>query len=86
MEMLDAARYYELQASGLGEDFLDKVESAAQDIRSHPERWPIMRSNIRRRLIHRFPFGLLYRIDLDEVVVVAVMHVRRHPDYWLNRV
>ena len=86
MEMLDAARYYELQASGLGEDFLDKVESALQDIRSHPERWPIMRSNIRRRLIHRFPFGLLYHIDLDEVVVVAVMHLRRHPDYWLNRV
>ena len=51
LEMLDAARYYELQASGLGNDFLDKIDSAVQDIGSHPERWPVVRFNIRRRLV-----------------------------------
>jgi toxin ParE1/3/4 len=86
MEMFDAARYYEDQATGLGKDFLDKIELAVRDIGEHPVTRPVVRENIRQRLIHRFPFGLLYRVDPDEVIVLAVMHLRRHPDYWLDRV
>lgn len=85
LEMLDASRYYELQAPGLGENFLDKIDSALQDIGAHPERWPVIHFNIRRRLVHRFPYGLLYRVDPDEIVVLATMHLHRHPDYWLDR-
>jgi plasmid stabilization system protein ParE len=84
-EMLDAAHYYELQAIGLGVDFLDKIDSAVQDIAENPDRWPIIRLHIRRRLIHRFPFGLLYRIDPDEIIILATMHLHQHPDYWINR-
>lgn len=62
-EMLDAAAYYELQVSGLGQDFLTKIASAVADIAENPDRWPIVRLNIRRRLVHRFPYGLLYRVD-----------------------
>jgi len=83
--MFDAARYYELQAPGLGQDFLDKVELALQDLVNSSERWPIVQDDIRRRLIRRFPYSLLYRIDPDEVVILAVMHQRRHPSYWLSR-
>ena len=85
LEMLDAARYYELQASGLGGDFLDKIDSAVQDIGMHPERWPVIRFNIRRRLIHRFPYALLYRIDPEEIVIQAIMHLHRRPGYWMDR-
>ncbi len=85
LEMLEAARYYELQAPGLGDDFLDRIESAIQDIGMNPGRWPVIRYNIRRRLIHRFPYGLLYRNDPHEAVILATMHLRRHPDYWLGR-
>jgi toxin ParE1/3/4 len=63
----------------------DQIEAAVKDIGLNPERWPVIRFTVRRRLIHRFPFGLLYRIDPDEVIVLAVMHLHRHPDYWLNR-
>jgi plasmid stabilization system protein ParE len=84
-EMLNAAQYYELQVPGLGASFLDKIDSATADISEHPERWPIVRLNIRRRLIHRFPYGLLYRIDSNEVVVLAVSHLHRHPSYWIGR-
>jgi plasmid stabilization system protein ParE len=83
LEMLDAAHYYELQAAGLGLDFLDKIDSAIQDITEDPMRWPVIRSHIRRRLIHRFPYGLIYRIDPDEVLILATMHLHRHPDYWI---
>lgn len=54
-EMLDAAHYYEMQAPGLGCDFLDKTDSAIQDISENFELWPIIHLEIRRRLIHRFP-------------------------------
>ena len=84
-EMFDAACYYELQAVGLGQDFLDTVEMLLRDIVDFPESWPIVLDDIRRRLIRRFPYSLLYRIDPDEIVVLAVMHQKRHPSYWLAR-
>jgi plasmid stabilization system protein ParE len=85
-EMLDAVAYYDLQVAGLGDAFLDKVASALDDIAENPERWPVIRLNVRRRLIHRFPYGLLYRVDPDEVVVLAVAHLHRHPSYWIRRI
>ena len=84
-EMHDAAQYYELQAPGLGMDFLARIEAAVQDIGRNPELWPIIQANTRRRLINRFPFALLYRVDPDQIVIQAIMHLHRRPDYWLNR-
>ncbi len=84
-EMFDAAAYYELQVLGLGQDFLTKVASAVADIAEHAERWPVVRLNVRRRLVHRFPYGLLYRVDPDEIVVLAVAHLHRHSTYWVGR-
>lgn len=85
VELLSAAQYYESQAVGLGIDFLDKIDSALQDIETHPNRWPIVRNNIRRRLIHRFPYALIYRIDEFEIIILATMHLSRRPEYWQDR-
>ena len=85
IELLDAARYYEIQAPGLGIDFLDKIAAAVEDIRAHPKRWLVIQFNIRRRLIQRFPYCILYRIDSDEIVILAIMHLHRHPSYWIDR-
>ena len=85
-EMLDAARYYESQAAGLGVDFLSKVQGAVRDIAEHPEMWPVIRFEIRRRLVPRFPYAILYGIGPEEIVVVAVAHLRRHPTYWIGRI
>jgi len=85
-EVRDAAEYYETQAKGLGVDFLDKINAAVLDVRENSERWPIIEQNIRRRLICRFPYCLLYRVEADEVVVLAVMHLSRHPNYWTHRI
>lgn len=85
LELLDAAQYYEIQARGLGSEFLDKIDAAILDIREAPERWPIIRSNIRRRLVHRFPYALLYRVEPEEIIIQATMHLRRRPDYWIGR-
>ena len=86
IEMFSSAKYYEYQAKGLGNKFLDKIEVAVQDISLHSNRFPIIKFNVRRRLIHRFPYAILYRVCNKEIVVLAVMHLRRQPNYWLNRI
>lgn len=84
-EMFDAAMYYEQQVSGLGSAFLDKVSVAISDIADDPERWPEMGPMLRRRLVHRFPYAIVYRVDPGEVVVLAVAHLHRRPAYWFQR-
>jgi len=84
-EMFDAAAYYESRVSGLGDAFLDKIASAVADIAENPQRWPVIQSDIRRRFIHRFPYALFYRVDHDEIVVLAIAHLHRRPVYWIGR-
>ncbi|MBI5233214.1 MAG: type II toxin-antitoxin system RelE/ParE family toxin [Deltaproteobacteria bacterium] len=85
-EMLEAARYYESLSAGLGVDYLSEVERAVHAIQESPLIWPIIEGEIRRRMIRRFPFGILYRIEPEEIVVVAVMHLLRMPGYWRKRI
>lgn len=85
LELLDAAHFYELQAAGLGVQFLNKIDDALENIRTSPQRYPIIKDDVRRCLIKRFPYALLYRIDADVIIVQATMHLRRRPDYWVER-
>jgi plasmid stabilization system protein ParE len=84
-EMLDAAAYYEHRVDGLGRAFLDSIVLAIKDIGDFPERWPVVRQEVRRRLISRFPYSLFYRVDPEEVIVLAVAHQHRRPAYWFRR-
>ena len=86
IEMVEAAVYYETQVGGLGAAFLAKVKTAVRDVAARPEAWPVVRNDTRTRLVHRFPYAVLYRLDPEEIVIVAVMHQRRRPGYWLGRV
>ena len=84
-EMLEAARFYESRVRGLGKEFLAEVRHAAEKITEHPEAATLNRGKVRRRLVKRFPFGILYVNDPEEIVIVAVMHLRRRPGYWRGR-
>jgi plasmid stabilization system protein ParE len=86
LELLDAAEWYESQVPGLGSQFLDRIEYALDEITERPEASPVVRHHIRRRLLARFPYCILYRISPHEIIVVAVMHLRRHPAYWIGRI
>ena len=50
-----------------------------------PLAWPRMEENIRRVLVHRFPYGVLYSINNDRLHILAIMHLRRQPGYWRER-
>lgn len=84
-DLLDAARWYQKQRQGLGHEFLDDVLGTLTHIESNPLMYPVVHRNTRRALIHRFPFGIFYRIVNDVAVVVAVMHCGRHPRRWKER-
>ncbi len=85
-EMLEAVEYYEFYADGLGEDYLKEVERAVAAIEESPKTWSIVEGELRRRLVKRFPFGILYYVDPNEIVVVAAAHLRRKPGYWKDRI
>jgi plasmid stabilization system protein ParE len=84
-EMNEAARFDEERSSGLGRDFLDEVERTIESIAAHPHSGRKISENIRRRILGRFPFGILYTLERDRIVIVAVMHLHRQPGYWKAR-
>jgi toxin ParE1/3/4 len=84
-ELNDAARYYELERLGLGAAFIAEVQHCTEAIGNHPLAAPVVRGEIRRRLCHRFPYGLLYSAVGGEIRILAVMHLRRRPGYWVGR-
>ena len=84
-EMIEAAAYYEAQQADLGKRFLASIQDATNSIRISPRLYPVVDLDVRRCLTKVFPFGVLFRIEPDEIVIVAVMHLARHPDYWKHR-
>ena len=84
-EMMAAASYYEAQQAGLGRRFLASVQDAANRILIRPGLYPVVILDVRRCLVQMFPFGVLFRERADAVVIMAVMHLHREPDYWKKR-
>lgn len=84
-EFLAATEYYEQQQTGLGERFVSAVETAVASLAAAPESNRVIEDDIRRCLTKVFPYAVLYSIEPDHILVVAVMHCRREPGYWRNR-
>ncbi len=80
--------YYEECKKGLGLDFAKEVYLAIQRILNFPEAWHPMdkKHNIRRCLVNRFPFGIIYFQNNQEIIILAVMQLNRKPNYWKNRI
>lgn len=84
-DLAAARQWYNLQRPGLGEDFLDAATAAARFIAERPEVYQILHRDVRRAPLRRFPYGLLFRVYPNVIVVVAVFHARRDPKIWQHR-
>jgi plasmid stabilization system protein ParE len=86
-ELAEAVEHYEAESPGLGDRFLDEVWHALALLVRHPEAAPRIRGSIRRFVLPRFPYSLMYRPDEkgNGIRVLAVAHQRRHPEYWAGR-
>jgi plasmid stabilization system protein ParE len=84
-EFEEAVRFYQRRGTGLGKRFSTEVRVTIKKILQTPERWRILDQDVRRCLTRIFPYSVLYTIETDFILIVAVMHGRREPGYWKQR-
>ena len=84
-ELVEAACYYEKRSERLGHRFLSEVQEHIQEIVEHADRFPKFRGDVRRKSLVRFPYNLLEVIEASGIKIVAVMHQKRRPNYWIGR-
>ena len=85
-EYREATLYYAERDPVLALRFVEAVEEAIRRILESPERWRVLDEDIRRCLTRVFPYGVLYTIEPEFILIVAVMHCSREPGYWKRRV
>jgi plasmid stabilization system protein ParE len=85
-EVDDAVRWYDAQREQLGIEFLDQLDAAIRRITAFPGACPEIEEGLRRCILHRFPYGLIYGIDGNAIIIVAVPHLHREPHYWTDRI
>jgi toxin ParE1/3/4 len=90
-ESVESAAWYDRQQMGLGGEFLDEIERSFLRIAEQPHGFPrwsldLGPHDIRRYVLSRFPFVVIYRCRPDETVILAVAHSRRRPFYWRDRI
>jgi len=84
-ELRDAIAYYDSLNSRLGEDFREEVERLISLLLKFPNAWPKSSLSTRRCRTKRFPYALIYRTKEEVIEIVAVMHLSREPNYWVDR-
>lgn len=85
-ELLEAISYYSAIRPELGRRFEQAVAEAVRKAVAHPERGAFRSRSTRRWLVKSFPFGIIYRASESEVLIVAVAHQRKRPEYWVGRI
>ena len=85
LELEDATHFYELKYEMLGQRFKEEVRQAVIRISQYPKAWTIERGEIRKCLLHKFPYKLLYSVENDHIFIIAVAHQHRKPSYWIDR-
>lgn len=77
--------YYNEQSEGLGYEFAAEVNRTLERIVQYPDAWPRLSKRTRRCRTNRLPYGLIYRVREDSLLIVAVMHLSRNPETWKSR-
>jgi plasmid stabilization system protein ParE len=85
-ELDDAYLYYEDLSKGLGESFLIEIIQTIKRIQKNPTSWAPFSENTRRCLTHKFPYGIIYQLRNNKIVIVAIAHLHRKPGYWNSRI
>ncbi|MDD5773844.1 MAG: type II toxin-antitoxin system RelE/ParE family toxin [bacterium] len=85
-EFNEAKEFYEIEQTGLGTKFENKIEQSLLHIQQFPLAWPPERKETRKYLVHKFPYKIIYSIQNDIIVVLAFAHLHRKPNYWADRI
>lgn len=85
VELDDGIIWYDDQVSGLGNEFLNEILDTFKRIKLNPNAWAVFSKRTRRCLVHKFPYGIIYQIRENEILIIAIAHQHREPDYWVGR-
>jgi plasmid stabilization system protein ParE len=85
-DVKSATAWYLGHSPKAASDFVEEIERAVNTILEAPKRWPMGESNARRFLLWRFPFSVIYSEQEGGIVIWAVAHNSRQPEYWARRV
>ena len=81
-ELDAAAAWYAARSPGLGAEFVRVIDAAFTTIQRNPLQFPILHRQVRRAVVRRFPYAILFTASTDEIVVLSVFHSRRDPKRW----
>jgi plasmid stabilization system protein ParE len=84
-EYAEAVQYYAQKRTEVAQAFINAVEDAVYRLRETPTRYTIIDEDVRRCMTDKFPYGILYIIEPDYILILAVMNCSRQPGYWKNR-
>ena len=84
-EFESAVDYYNLQSEGLGFEFALEIKRTLKRIRQYPLAWHMLSFNTRRCRTKRFPYGVVYSVRENQIIVVAVMHLHKAPRNWTEQ-
>jgi len=85
-EYQDAIEFYELETQGLGLRFKEEVKRDLRNLKKIPNIGSIEKADIRRYILHKFPYKILYSNEEKYLYVIAIAHMHRDPNYWLSRI
>ena len=84
-EFIEAIGYYNGESEGLGYEFATEVNRTIGRIREYPNAWAQLSKRTRRCRTNRFPYGVIYQVRSDTILIVAIMHLHRDPESWKDR-
>ena len=84
-ELRNAAHYYRERSRRVAASFITSVQDAIDQIVDFPESAPVIRGEVRGKIISRSPYTLMYRVENDIILLLAVAHQKQRPEYWIDR-
>lgn len=85
VEINEAADFYDIESPGLGTVFIDEIQRAIGNISRHPEAYALIQGRVRRTILNKFPYSLIYSVRSNEIRILALAHQKRRPFYWHKR-
>ena len=85
-EISEAFRWYEDKQEGLGSEFMRVVEASFAAIKRYPQSYQVVRGQVRRAVLRRFPYSIFYLAEPDKIVVIGCIQANRNPKIWKRRI
>jgi hypothetical protein len=85
-EFIETVTYYNSQSEGLGFEFAAEIKYTLDRVIQYPLAWHKLSERTHRCRTNRFPYGVIYQIRKDGIMIIAVMHLHRKPKTWQSRI